>query len=44
VHGLFAGFTGFTIGHVNNKTAFIPIDELLSGNYTNRIEGTWVKF
>lgn len=26
-----AGFTGFTVGHVNNRVAYIPIDELLSG-------------
>ena len=33
-----AGFSGFTTGHVNNKVAFIPIDELLSGNYANRVQ------
>jgi 6-phosphofructokinase 1 len=38
VHGLMAGFTGFTTGHVNNKVAFIPIDELLSGKYPNKVQ------
>ncbi|EAR97364.2 6-phosphofructokinase (macronuclear) [Tetrahymena thermophila SB210] len=37
VHGLMAGFTGFSIGHVHNKTCFIPLEEMLSGNYRNRI-------
>ena len=27
-----AGFTGFTVGHVNNRVAYIPIEELLSGS------------
>jgi 6-phosphofructokinase 1 len=25
VHGAMAGFTGFTVGHVNNSVAMIPI-------------------
>jgi 6-phosphofructokinase 1 len=28
-----AGFSGFTVGHVNNRLAYIPIEELLSGKY-----------
>ena len=38
VHGLMAGFTGFTTGHVNNKIVYIPIDELLSGKYANKVQ------
>lgn len=37
VHGAMAGFSGFTVGHVNNKLAYIPIEELLSGKYSNRV-------
>ena len=33
-----AGFTGFSIGHVNHKTVFIPIDELISGKYSSGID------
>ena len=32
-----AGFSGFTVGHVNNRIAVIPIEELLSGKYSNRV-------
>ena len=28
VHGLMAGFTGFTVGKINGKTALIPIEFL----------------
>ncbi|CAD8086579.1 unnamed protein product [Paramecium sonneborni] len=37
VHGAMAGFSGFTVGHVNNRLAYIPIEELLSGKYSNRV-------
>lgn len=37
VHCLMSGFTGFSIGHVHNKTCMIPLEEMLSGNYKNRI-------
>jgi len=30
VHGLFAGFTGFTVGTVGGRTAYIPIDYLVN--------------
>jgi len=36
-HGLMAGFTGMSVGHVNNKTVFLPIDEIVSKNYANSI-------
>jgi 6-phosphofructokinase 1 len=32
-----AGYTGFAAGHVTNKNVMIPINEMLSGNYSNRI-------
>lgn len=32
-HGLMAGFTGFSAGHVNNKVAFIPIEAIVSDKY-----------
>lgn len=32
-----AGFTGFAVGHVSNKTCMIPLNEMNSGNYANRI-------
>lgn len=44
VHGAMAGFSGFTVGHVNNRVTYIPIEELLSGKYTNRVTAnsrTW---
>lgn len=28
VHGAMAGFTGFTVGHVNNVPAMIPVSAL----------------
>lgn len=43
-HGLMAGFTGFSVGHVNNKTVFIPINEIVSKEYANKIlpyDRTW---
>ncbi len=35
VHGAMAGYTGFTVGHVNNRTCYIPIDMITQG--TRRI-------
>lgn len=32
-----AGYTGFSVGHVNNRTVFIPIEEIVSNKYANRI-------
>ena len=32
-----AGFTGFSVGHVNNHVVLIPLSEMNSGKYTNRI-------
>ena len=32
-HGVMAGFTGFSAGHVNNKVAFIPIGDIVSDKY-----------
>jgi len=34
VHGSMAGYTGFTIGHVNNNLCYIPLDDIcqLQGN------------
>lgn len=32
-HGLMAGFTGFSAGHVNNKVAYIPIEDIVSDKY-----------
>lgn len=28
-----AGFTGFSAGHVNNKVAYIPIEDIVSEKY-----------
>jgi 6-phosphofructokinase 1 len=33
-----AGFTYFSSGIVNNKTCFIPIEEIISKKYSNRIQ------
>lgn len=33
VHGLMAGFSGFSVGHVNNRVAFIPIQDIVSDKY-----------
>ena len=30
VHGAMAGFTGFSVGHINNRTAMIPIKDIVS--------------
>jgi 6-phosphofructokinase 1 len=35
VHGAMAGFTGFTVGHINDSVAMIPV---LSLGRPNRIE------
>lgn len=32
-----AGFTGFSVGHVNNHVVFIPLNEIISEKYKNRI-------
>ncbi|CAD8152339.1 unnamed protein product [Paramecium octaurelia] len=37
IHASMAGFTGFAVGHVSNKTCMIPLNEMNSGNYANRI-------
>lgn len=29
-HGAMAGFTGFSIGHISNRTAYIPVKEICS--------------
>jgi hypothetical protein len=43
-----AGFSGYTVGHVNNKVAYIPIEELLSGiiikNKNNLKENMQIEF
>ncbi|MFN9908970.1 MAG: hypothetical protein ACK56F_23080, partial [bacterium] len=46
VHGLMAGFTQFSVGHVCGKIAYIPITEILSTKYSNRVEPsnkTWLR-
>lgn len=35
VHGAMAGFTGFTVGHINQNVAMIPVSAL--GNKPNKI-------
>jgi 6-phosphofructokinase 1 len=30
-----AGYTGFTVGHINNRMAYIPLDEITKAG-TNR--------
>lgn len=37
VDGLMCGYTGFACGHVSNKCVMIPINEIISGNYSNRM-------
>ena len=32
-----AGYTAFSAGLVNNSVCYIPIEELFSGNYVNRV-------
>ena len=32
-----AGFTCFAVGHLSNKTCLIPLSEMNSGSYSNRI-------
>ena len=34
VNGLMAGFTGFCVGQVNHRTAYIPLDLVTKGNRT----------
>jgi len=33
VHALMTGYTGFSTGHVNNKSVLIPLEEIISGKY-----------
>ena len=37
VHGIMAGFTGFTNGLVCGKNCLIPLQEMLSGDYNKKI-------
>ena len=39
VHGAMAGFTGFTVGHINNATAMIPVKALEGKNNFVDING-----
>ncbi len=32
------GFTGFSVGHVNNKLVYLPIREMINGIYDNKIK------
>lgn len=42
VHGAMAGFTGFTVGHINNTPAMIPVSALFGKQNLVNIEGrTW---
>jgi len=44
VHGAMAGYTGFTIGHVNNRVSLIPLDEITvegSGRKIHPEDRTW---
>ncbi|KAL4469541.1 hypothetical protein ABPG74_004794 [Tetrahymena malaccensis] len=38
VHGAMAGFTGFTVGHVNNRLCYIPLDEICKEGSGRRIK------
>ncbi|EGR33429.1 phosphofructokinase family protein, putative [Ichthyophthirius multifiliis] len=38
VHGAMAGFTGFTVGHINGRLSYIPLDEICKENSTRRIK------
>ncbi|EGR34828.1 hypothetical protein IMG5_000550 [Ichthyophthirius multifiliis] len=35
VHGSMAGYTGFTVGHINNRIAYIPLEQIINFG-TNR--------
>jgi len=35
-----AGYTGFTVGHVNNKLCMIPIDEITKGGVGRKVKAT----
>ncbi|KAL4449228.1 hypothetical protein ABPG74_015610 [Tetrahymena malaccensis] len=37
VHGCMAGFTGFAVVIVHHKTAFVPLSEMVSGHYENKL-------
>ena len=41
-----AGFTQFSVGHLCGKVGYIPIEELLSNKYSNRVDAsnkTWLR-
>jgi len=38
VHGEMAGFTGFTVGHVNNKLCYIPLEDICREGNARRIK------
>lgn len=29
-HGAMAGYTGFSVGHISNRTAYIPVKEIVA--------------
>lgn len=42
VHGAMAGFTGFTVGHINNAPAMIPVKSLEGKhNFVNTKGKSW---
>ena len=44
VHGAFAGFTGITVGVVNNHAAYLPIDLVTSCTRVVDVNGkTWLR-
>ena len=41
VHGAMAGFTSFTVGHINQNVAMIPISSLGGPNRINKGNRAW---
>lgn len=41
VHGAMAGFTSFTVGHINQHVAMIPISSIGTPNRIEKGEGAW---
>ncbi len=41
VHGAMSGFTAFTVGHINQITALIPITSLKKSNRVSKDNRSW---
>ena len=44
VHACMSGYSGFTVGHVNNKMSIIPLEEIVNNtNFVSEKDSMWIR-